>query len=1067
MSTTTTPQAIQADPATIAEALHPLWTPGDIHELRIPMLPRGTIAGYFDAPEAMAKALAAWKGTAPGVYWTLNPVDPRLQARAHNRLDPNAKSTTNDVDVIRRRILLVDIDPIRPSGISSTDQEHAAAIEAATTINATLRDRGWPVPFFADSGNGVHLLYRIDLPNDIGNRELLRRVLHVLAAEFNNQATTLDTSVFNASRISKVYGTPVCKGDDTPDRPHRQAKILETPASWEAVPSELLRTVAETAPTEKPSVPGPSRQHNRTIPSIDEVREMLRCIPPTGDYQDHWLAVLMAVHDAYPGSEGVQLCEEWSPGKDGEIAGKFASFKRTGVGFGTLVRLAQQHGYLSSPRQRRTNGHTTDPVTGEIFDPTMGAKSAQVQVIDAGEKDPLILRAASWIALKRANEKTSLLYRYGGMPTRLERDDDGRPILRELGAERLRHELTNAARWIRKTATGEVPARPPRDLLQDLLADANPSLPVLTRIVESPVFAPNGDLQTRPGYHPASRTYYHAAPGFIVPEVPTQPTADQITRARSLILGELLPDFPFADQADRANAVALFLLPYVRDCIAGPTPLHMIEAPVAGSGKGLLASVVLSPALGRPPATLTAASDDDEWRKRITAKLLNAPAALLVDNINLALDSAALASALTATEYEDRMLGRNETLRLTVRCVWVATANNPTMTTEIARRCVRIRLQPDTDRPYELPATAFHHPQLGEWAETHRTELVHAALTLGRAWIAAGRPRSCLALGSYEHWAAVMGGILDVAGIPGFLANRAEFYEASDLEGNVWRNFVAAWWEKFAEQEVGTGDLFPLALECDGLNLGRGSERAQRVTFGMQLAKHKDRVIGEVRIVLAGQNRRASQWRLLPITRVQTTIDRVNLMNLGESSSPYARTREDGDIPGGKKIRIDSQDSHAAVTDGTGHANNNTNDMAILVAIAATSPASGAAPIDDIAAHLGLSVDALRPLLHQLDDRHLAWESGWAKPTDGGHSVRAWRLTESGQNRLRTASGHSNGRVSPPLRVPTGRVGVDRVLYERLIAEGVEPAEAVTRAQIGRVEVLTGSDGDDDDAEVI
>lgn len=64
-------------------------------------------------------------------------------------------------------------------------------------------------------------------------------------------------------------------------------------------------------------------------------------------------------------------------------------------------------------------------------------------------------------------------------------------------------------------------------------------------------------------------------------------------------------------------------------------------------------------------------------------------------------------------------------------------------------------------------------------------------------------------------------------------------------------------------------------------------------------------------------------------------------------------------------------------------------------------------------------------------------------------------------------SKQTNGRVSPPLRVPTGRVGVDRVLYERLIAEGVEPAEAVTRAQIGRVEVLTGSDGDDDDAEVI
>ena len=69
------------------------------------------------------------------------------------------------------------------------------------------------------------------------------------------------------------------------------------------------------------------------------------------------------------------------------------------------------------------------------------------------------------------------------------------------------------------------------------------------------------------------------------------PSMNEINKAKDLLLDELLADFPFASQADRANAVAWLLLPLIRPSIDGPTPLHLIEAPIQGTGKGTFGSM--------------------------------------------------------------------------------------------------------------------------------------------------------------------------------------------------------------------------------------------------------------------------------------------------------------------------------------------------------------------------------------------------------------------------------------------------------------------------------------------
>jgi hypothetical protein len=401
------------------------------------------------------------------------------------------------------------------------------------------------------------------------------------------------------------------------------------------------------------------------------------------------------------------------------------------------------------------------------------------------------------------------------------------------------------------------------DVVRDMLATPNPPLPSLTRIVEATVFGQDGTLLTTPGYHPGAKTYYAPAADFVVPPIPTQPTPGDIQRAKDLV-NELLYDFPWVSDADRAHAVAVFLLPYARALIDGPTPNHLIEAPTAGSGKGLLAEVLLSPAVGRHIGVVVEARDDDEWRKRLTACFREGRIVILLDNLTRPLISGVLAAALTALTWADRLLGKNETVSLPVRCAWVTTANNPVLSTEIARRCVRIRIDPKIDRPWQREG--FRHPDLRSWVAEHRADLVWAALTLIQAWISKGRPRPRLnPLGSFEAWSTVIGGILETAGVPGFLMNLNELYDTADQEGAAWREFVALWWETFQGKDVSTKELLDLAekKEVEGLPLGRSeSDQGQRVAFGKALAKQRDRVIGDFRLTSGSKKQRAARWRL-------------------------------------------------------------------------------------------------------------------------------------------------------------------------------------------------------------
>lgn len=257
----------------ITHALRLWFQAGDVFEVRVLDAVSADYrrehieSGYFDyehisaVPEALKRLLSF-----RGVYVTVNPVNPDLLARAVNRLRPAGRNpTTADTDIVRRRWLLIDCDPRRASGVSSSNAEHESALAKAREIRDGLSSLGWPDPIMTDSGNGAQLMYRIDLPADDG--ELVRRVIGEIAKASSEQVA-IDTSVHNPARIWRLPGTMNCKGDSIPERPHRMARILDEPQDIVSVSREQMQDIVSYQ-SEDTQTDVPDDEWKHTMPAFD------------------------------------------------------------------------------------------------------------------------------------------------------------------------------------------------------------------------------------------------------------------------------------------------------------------------------------------------------------------------------------------------------------------------------------------------------------------------------------------------------------------------------------------------------------------------------------------------------------------------------------------------------------------------------------------------------------------------------------------------------------------------------------------------------------------------------
>lgn len=224
-----------------------IMRPGYAYEMRV-LTKKGASTGVVDNADDYAQAAARQSGQpgVKGVYLTLNPVNPAT-CTITNTLGLRA-TAAGDSDILCRFWLPLDFDPIRKPGTNSTNEELQLAIAGAeTTANYLKATFGFPEPLRAISGNGAHLLYRIDLPNDEASTKLISKVLHNLHAwgEINVPGVDIDTANSNAARIWKAYGTKAAKAEHTDERPQRLAEITSVPDTFVIVTPAQLQMVAD------------------------------------------------------------------------------------------------------------------------------------------------------------------------------------------------------------------------------------------------------------------------------------------------------------------------------------------------------------------------------------------------------------------------------------------------------------------------------------------------------------------------------------------------------------------------------------------------------------------------------------------------------------------------------------------------------------------------------------------------------------------------------------------------------------------------------------------------------
>ena len=302
----------------ITHALRLWFQAGDVFEVRVLDAVSADYrrehieSGYFDyehisaVPEALKRLLSF-----RGVYVTVNPVNPDLLARAVNRLRPAGRNpTTADTDIVRRRWLLIDCDPRRASGVSSSNAEHESALAKAREIRDGLSSLGWADPIMTDSGNGAQLMYRIDLPADDG--ELVRRVIGEIAKASSEQVA-IDTSVHNPARIWRLPGTMNCKGDSIPERPHRMARILEEPQDIVSVSREQMQDIVSHQ-SEDTQTDVPDDEWKHTMPAFDLDSWIAKYCPELGSPQPwkggrKWIFPVCPFNEAHTNKSAVLIQE--------------------------------------------------------------------------------------------------------------------------------------------------------------------------------------------------------------------------------------------------------------------------------------------------------------------------------------------------------------------------------------------------------------------------------------------------------------------------------------------------------------------------------------------------------------------------------------------------------------------------------------------------------------------------------------------------------------------------------------------------------------------------------------
>lgn len=392
----------------------------------------------------------------------------------------------------------------------------------------------------------------------------------------------------------------------------------------------------------------------------------------------------------------------------------------------------------------------------------------------------------------------------------------------------------------------------------------------LDRVSEVPFVRADGSIAQTNGYDEPSRAFLVLDDQASAIHVPDDPTSEDVQAAVKLLTVEWLGDFfsIMPEQADRANCLALVLTPLIRGLVP-LAPMCVIDGLQMGVGKNLLADIISIFATGRPADPLPYSREDEENRKVITSGFRAGTEFFVFDEAHV-IEGRALARSITGLTYSDRILGVSTLAQFPNRVTWLALGNNVQVNGDMSRRVFRVRLSPAVANPQDRSADEFRHPDIKRWTSDHRAELLGAALTLVRAWFTDERREENKAgrrFGSFEPWGGMVGGILDAAGVTGFLGNLTEFRAESDFEAGYWTDHFRWLAEKFGTDEFTVADVVSTMRRSNNVEhpprLDDHDVKGYNRLLGQAYGRVRNRTFGGIQLVrVAESSSHGNRWQV-------------------------------------------------------------------------------------------------------------------------------------------------------------------------------------------------------------
>ena len=451
------------------------------------------------------------------------------------------------------------------------------------------------------------------------------------------------------------------------------------------------------------------------------------------------------------------------------------------------------------------------------------------------------------------------------------RHEEGTTLVRPLSTDSLPLLAAQAARWTKFDAKGkQVATNPPREAIQALLgAQGQWRFPVLSGVVNCPIMRPDGSILTSPGYDGATGLYADFKPAAFPP---VDDAPGELAACDALgTLQEAIGEFPFATEADRSVALAAMLTAVMRQSVQS-APLFAFSAPTPGTGKSTLADLVAIIATGKSAAAMDYPEDEVEFKKSLFSVLLGGSPVVLIDNVVGVLSSSMLNIVLTQETLKSRVLGASKDAEVPTSALWLMTGNNLTLEGDVTRRTLFCNLNARMERPAER---RFKR-DIYTWAREHRGQLVHAALTVLRAFHSAGRPGldDLVPMESFMPWSRMVRGALAWLGMEDPLKTQ-RLIEARDPEREALGTVLAAWWAHFGTTPVTTADL----IKRDGDEHGTVSDTQVALyqalsnaiysprglntrSIGKYLAKYQERVVQGFYIISRGARKERHLWKV-------------------------------------------------------------------------------------------------------------------------------------------------------------------------------------------------------------